>query len=270
MAAEHSSAGLGAKLRAARERRGLSLEQIATTTKISLPVLRGLELDDISRLPGGIFSRAFVRAYATAVGLDPDEAIQEFIAQSPQDAAASRYAPGSLEDHQAVDSERRVAIGVVRLATISVLVAALLLYFGATGLRTPSAQPGAAPERAAGGTERMVATAARSDASAERAAELMPSIGERAPAAALTVVIAAHGPCWVSAIAGGTPVLRREMRAGERHTLEIADELVLTLGDPAAVVLSFNGAVARPLGRAGRAVTIRLNRSNFTEYLSAS
>ena len=40
--------------------------------KVSLPLLEGLEADDISRWPGGIFRRAFVRAYAEAVGLDPD------------------------------------------------------------------------------------------------------------------------------------------------------------------------------------------------------
>jgi len=50
----------------------MSLRQIATSTKISMGVLEALERDDFSHLPGGIFSRAFVRAYATEVGLDRD------------------------------------------------------------------------------------------------------------------------------------------------------------------------------------------------------
>lgn len=69
---------LGAYLRAERERRGLALRTISENTKVSLPLLEGLEGDDISRWPGGIFRRAFVRSYAEAVGLDPDEIFKRF------------------------------------------------------------------------------------------------------------------------------------------------------------------------------------------------
>ena len=61
----------GGKLRLARERRGISLRQIAASTKISVGALEALERNDVSKLPGGIFSRAFVRSYAVEVGLDP-------------------------------------------------------------------------------------------------------------------------------------------------------------------------------------------------------
>ena len=69
---------LGAYLRAERERRGLALRTISENTKVSLPLLEGLEADDISRWPGGIFRRAFVRAYAESVGLDPDDVFKRF------------------------------------------------------------------------------------------------------------------------------------------------------------------------------------------------
>jgi hypothetical protein len=69
---------LGAYLRAERERRGLALRTISENTKVSLPLLEGLESDDISRWPGGIFRRAFVRSYAESVGLDPDDVFRRF------------------------------------------------------------------------------------------------------------------------------------------------------------------------------------------------
>jgi transcriptional regulator with XRE-family HTH domain len=69
---------LGVYLRAERERRGLTLRAISENTKVSVPLLEGLEADDISRWPGGIFRRAFVRAYAEAVGLDPDAVFRRF------------------------------------------------------------------------------------------------------------------------------------------------------------------------------------------------
>jgi hypothetical protein len=63
---------LGTWLRRERERRGVTLSQISEQTKLSVAILAGLEADDLSRWPGGIFRRAYSRSYATAVGLDPD------------------------------------------------------------------------------------------------------------------------------------------------------------------------------------------------------
>src|SRR5512142_2683419 len=82
-------ADFGAELREARERKGVSLRQIAAATKISVGALEALERNDISKLPGGIFSRAFVRSYATEIGLDPDETIRKFLAQFPAEAMAA-------------------------------------------------------------------------------------------------------------------------------------------------------------------------------------
>ena len=53
----------GATLRVARERRGISLRQIADSTRISIAALEALEANDVSRLPGGIFTRSFVRLH---------------------------------------------------------------------------------------------------------------------------------------------------------------------------------------------------------------
>src|SRR6187549_3561246 len=69
----------GGMLRQAREGRGISLRQIAASTKISVAALEALERNDVSKLPGGIFSRSFVKGYASEVGLDPDETVREFL-----------------------------------------------------------------------------------------------------------------------------------------------------------------------------------------------
>src|SRR5881296_4234404 len=94
--ADRPPGDFGRNLREARERRGVSLRQIANTTKISVSALEALERNDISRLPGGIFSRAFVRSYALEVGLDPEKTIQEFIAQFPHDSVTAGH-PTSVQ-----------------------------------------------------------------------------------------------------------------------------------------------------------------------------
>lgn len=68
----------GPRLRSERERRNISLETIASVTKVSADLWDGLERNDFSRWPSGIFARAFVRDYAKAIGLDEDEVLNEF------------------------------------------------------------------------------------------------------------------------------------------------------------------------------------------------
>jgi len=69
----------GEKLRKQREQRGLELEAISNTTKISIRMLRALEEEHFQQLPGGVFNRGFVRAYARQVGLDEEEAIADYV-----------------------------------------------------------------------------------------------------------------------------------------------------------------------------------------------
>jgi cytoskeleton protein RodZ len=96
----------GAYLRQARERQGVSLREIATATKISVPALEALERNDISRLPGGIFTRSFVRSYAREVGLDADDTVQRFLDRFPGEALQSEEQPTEPRvDRRLIDEE---------------------------------------------------------------------------------------------------------------------------------------------------------------------
>src|SRR3954454_23704983 len=124
MAADRSPGGFGSRLREARERRGVSLRDIAAATKISISALEALERNAISRLPGGIFSRAFVRSYALEVGLDPEVTIQEFIAQFPHDSVTAGHPTSEpIEDFEEVESDRKMASTVLWILLISVPLA---------------------------------------------------------------------------------------------------------------------------------------------------
>jgi transcriptional regulator with XRE-family HTH domain len=68
----------GPRLRRERERRGLTLNQVAHETKIAVPLLASLERNDFARWPDGLFGRAFLRAYAVAIHEDPQATVEEF------------------------------------------------------------------------------------------------------------------------------------------------------------------------------------------------
>jgi transcriptional regulator with XRE-family HTH domain len=77
------SESFGARLRQRRDGEAISLTTIAEQTKIKLSLLEALERDDVSQWPAGIFRRAFIRAYAHAIGLNPDDVVREFLEVHP-------------------------------------------------------------------------------------------------------------------------------------------------------------------------------------------
>lgn len=88
----------GVRLRREREKRGISLEVLAEVTKVNVDLWIGLENNDLSRWPAGIFARAFVRDYARAIGLDADAVVDEFCRQYPlADRRTSRIVQAKAE-----------------------------------------------------------------------------------------------------------------------------------------------------------------------------
>ena len=73
----------GARLRLRREEQGMALSAIAEDIKIKMSLLEAVERDDVSHWPSGIYRRAFIRAYAQAIGLDPDVVVREFLEIHP-------------------------------------------------------------------------------------------------------------------------------------------------------------------------------------------
>src|SRR6187455_2508316 len=73
----------GAQLRQHREQRQVALSTIATLTKIKMSLLEGLERDDLTHWPAGIYRRSYIRAYAEAIGLDADSIVREFLTLYP-------------------------------------------------------------------------------------------------------------------------------------------------------------------------------------------
>ena len=84
----------GEKLKLEREKRKISLEEISSSTKIGTRMLQALEEEKFNQLPGGIFNKGFVRAYARAVGLDEDQAVADYLQASGEASAGGPDAGG--------------------------------------------------------------------------------------------------------------------------------------------------------------------------------
>lgn len=122
----------GRRLRDERERAQIALSEIAAATKIKRSVLEELERGDVSAWPGGIFRRAFVRAYASAIGLSPESVVEEFTQVFPDGTSrGSAEAKHELRLTLVVDPWRRTLTAatnvVVALVEAGAIVALALL-----------------------------------------------------------------------------------------------------------------------------------------------
>jgi transcriptional regulator with XRE-family HTH domain len=109
----------GPRLRRERERRGISLETLSARTNVSVELWVGLEANDFSKWPGGLFARAFVRDYARVVGLDAGEVIDDFCRLYPigdRRVVPTLRAQAELIGHepQAADDPKLIPGGVDR------------------------------------------------------------------------------------------------------------------------------------------------------------
>jgi cytoskeleton protein RodZ len=259
----------GGKLRLAPERRGISLRQIAASTKISIAALEALERNDMSKLPGGIFSMAFVRSYAVEVGLDPDETAREFLERFQGGPVAPIASPAVVSDEEsAFETQQRIAGVVLKLALISVPLIGVVLYFT---MRSRPADRSVAPEMATSAPPPVDSRAPLSTRAAPAsAAPAVPVPGPPAAAVAprtMTLELHPTGDCWIKLTVDGRPVLSRLMLAGEKEVRQIHDTAVLEVGDAGAFAFSVDGRPGKSLGQAGQVRTARITKETLAQFL---
>lgn len=254
----------GGKLRQARERRGISLRQIASSTKISPAALEALERNDVSKLPGGIFSRAFVRSYAVEVGLDPDETVKEFLERFHGEPAPSSTTATRLpEEESAFESQQRTAGVILKLLLIAVPVGGVILYFTLRNRPAPIAAPQPAPAQA------QAPVAVTPEPPVPAAPVILPEPSPDAVPASTAMRLDIHptSPCWVSLRVDGQVAFAKVMQAGDREVRDVRESAEISVGDAGAFAFSINGRPGRPLGTTGQVRTARLTKETMASFL---
>lgn len=265
------SIDFGGMLRAARERQGLTIKELAEITKISQSVLTALEANKVDQVPGGLFIRAFVRSYAAEVGLDPEHIVAVLLEAHPDqgyDAFVGRReeSVGPFRDRKKL-RPTGVAIG---LLIISAIVVGLLLFLGFRG------STDADPDDDAAAVDDVVTETMSS--SVEIRTPRQPVDGESVTASpslvsgvvaeeSLTVAVYPTAPCWVLLTIDGKRVFAGVMGAGERKVYEANSQITLNVGDAGAFSFSINQQPGRILGEPGEVVTVEIDRNNYRDFV---
>ncbi|HEX6463410.1 MAG TPA: RodZ domain-containing protein [Vicinamibacterales bacterium] len=259
----------GGKLRQARERRGISLRQIAASTKISASALEALERNDVSKLPGGIFSRAFVRSYAVEVGLDPDETVHEFLERFDKELPppAETVAVAIPEHERTYQEEQRKAVRTLAIIGATVLV---VVVVGVFTLRARARQKMAIarPETASAPAEAASIPQPPAGATQSQPVEsARPSPDAAVADAGLKLDLHPTADCWVSLTVDGQKLFARVMKSGEHESHAVQREAIVEIGDASVFAFSVNGRPGKTLGEAGQVKTLKLTPSTADQYL---
>ena len=235
---------VGARLRDAREARGLSIEAVARTTRIAPHWLRSIESNDVTGFPPGPYARGFVRAYARELGLDADPAVHEYFAQFEGAPETAAPAPPLPRTPHLLDLRSDRPRPTATLMAVAVVVA--LLAWAMWPGRGRSPEPGA------------VGTTGQAAARSGQGAAVPASTPAASAVPPLAVVLAADQQVWVTATADGKRVLFRILQPGERANLRAERQMTIRVGNAGAVRWTIGGRDAGTMGSPGEVRTARL------------
>lgn len=255
---------VGGELRRARTARQLSLGDISSRTKINQAILRAIEENRFDRVPGGLFTRGYLRAFAREVHLDPEAIVAKYraefeqpIVELPSPEQVTHRIPDYLLTVDGTRDRRRL----FGLAIVLLIGAAYFGYARKIALAPPPVV--VAPHA----TETPQPTDAVETAAAAPA--LTPTTGtvDTPEAGPLKLAIEAKGDCWVAVTVDGKSAIARMMKAGEREQFNVNDRAALRIGDPAAFSFTLNGMPGRVSGTAHTAVNLTFDRQNYKSIL---
>jgi cytoskeleton protein RodZ len=222
---------VGERLRAAREEKGFSLEDIAAETRIPLRHLESIEAADWERLPAPTYTIGFARNYAAAVGLDRAEIGEQIRAEM----GGVRSDSTTIETFEPADPARTMPKWLV-VSAIAAIVFVVLIFTWIRNRELTEPEPEAAPvaEQAAPGPS-------------------APQQPAQQPAAQGPVVLTATGPAWIRVTDQGRTLYEGVLQPGQRYEVpQTATAPLLRAGAPEALRISVGSAVAPPVGPAGQ------------------
>jgi len=238
---------IGETLRRERLQQGLDLQQLSKTTKIGTRMLQAMEQNDFSKLPGGVFTRSFIRQYAVALGLqatalDEQLAHLQSTAEEPakSDTRKDVITEGShysLSDYNSARNSSSLWMSLVWVV-LAIAVGGAVYYAMNRPPATASApaRPASPPPSAA---PTPLPTAA--------------VVPEPAPSGSpVQVVLTAKETAWVSITVDGKSQYVGDMKTDEKRTIQANDRVKLVAGNAGALEVSLNGKPVDPIGPKGQ------------------
>jgi cytoskeleton protein RodZ len=242
----------GERLRAAREEKGLSLDDVAAQTRIPQRHLESIENADWEKLPAPTYTIGFAKSYASSVGLDRTEIGD----QLREEMGGQRFISSQSEVIEAADPARTMPKWLVISAVIAVILLIIVMsLLNRRSLEQPAEVASNAP-------------AATAPAAAPPPAPAPAPQQAQAPAPAATpqgsVVLTATAPAWVRVTDQGSKLFEGVLQPGQTYQVpQTATAPMLRVGAPEALRITVGNATAPQVGPSGKATNVSLKGADL-------
>jgi cytoskeleton protein RodZ len=280
----------GDRLRREREMRGITLDEITESTKISRRHLEALEGEHFDQLPGGVFNKGFVRAYARFLGIDEDQAVADYSAASNEQPEPEDKFPLEIHEEPKRESVRRKRSPLPLAFGIAALAGVLVGYFFWLKSRphTPETVEPAKPASVSAPATPARATVQQPAAKGPAKEQARPAALAPAPVAAevarppkqattptqpdqksaqktFVILVRAKEDAWVSIVADGKSVMQRVLIADRRKLVKAGKQVILRTGNAGGIEVSFNGRSLGAIGNENEPRTLTFNATGLVQ-----
>jgi cytoskeletal protein RodZ len=295
---------IASELKSQREKQNLSLSQIAADTHISLRHLQSLEEGRFDDLPGGIYNRAFLRAYCESLNLDQLEILQRYDSEiSPRSEKTPKYKT------QIQPQTPSIRIHPIAVWSILLLISAMGVflsrkwissvfspYFSNSSTRSATYLPPKQPPVAAlsNNNAPVLSTSSPSQVPQESPASLLesslesrgitqkaipagdsssttaPQLSSVVSSYPLLLEVTGKEQCWISVMRDGNSVFRRVLEPGEVQSFSAEEKLFIIVGNAGGIGLKINGKSAKPLGKSGEVIKLLIDQTTLSDLIDRS
>ncbi|MBL8149315.1 MAG: DUF4115 domain-containing protein [Blastocatellia bacterium] len=273
---------IGQELKRRREERNIALRDVAEATRIGIRFLHAMETDDFKQLPGGIYLRSFIRAYAKFIGMDEDEAIVKYRKQTnqpeeePVEAPPKDFSKDYIRDYPREESNLGtifVAIGILALLAGGGWFA--YKYFSSSS--TTQVKTVSQPPITNNTTGQQTSSSSQSNNQTGLPPTTTPQTStdsSSTPPVAdeLSLVFKASNECWLSVQPEeGQPPKILTIQPGEVKEFKSTSKFKVTVGNLSAVQVQVNGEdVKLPSSNGLLASNVIISKENFRDYVAAA
>ncbi|MGD2245991.1 MAG: DUF4115 domain-containing protein [Candidatus Aminicenantes bacterium] len=245
-------ASLGQDLRRERELRGISLEEISNSTKISLKQLEAVEQDRLDDLPGGFFIKAILKAYANSIGLEEDAVMNKYYEESLLQEPSP---PSKHHKEKLKPPIPKKIIGISVLVFTSMII---LIFVYSTSWQKKTVLP----------QEEIIPWTPIQKEKPISLPGTNPSEPSVIEAEKLALEISFTEETWLQVYADGELKVEDTKMPGERISVEAFEELLIHVGNAGGVAYRLNDREGKSFGASGVTVrNIRITIENFKDFI---
>jgi cytoskeleton protein RodZ len=275
---------VGSELKSQREKRNLSLAQIAEDTRISLRYLKSMEEGRYADLPGGMYNRAFLRAYCERLNIDQKEIIRRY---EEEISPLSEKSPKS-KTHISSQNPPQQLNPFLIWSAILLILAAVIFFNGkwfasvfaqcfharAPEIRfEPPKQPAVSPPASnvqtnPQPTPSKLPTAPGSSAqNTANSSDGKPDASVSGTKPSLHLELIGKEKCWVSISRDGIQALTKVIEPGEVQSFNAIDKFYIVIGNAGGIRLKVNGRSLKSIGQSGEVRRLLIDDKTLPDLL---